>query len=51
MVNPLNDFAYTYIYENNKKLLASCYLTRSYISTIVLEAGLEPAQPLLAKGF
>ena len=40
MVNPLNDFAYTYIYENNKKLLVS-----------ILEAGLEPAQPLLAKGF
>ena len=34
-----------------KKLLASCYLTRSYIKHIVLEAGLEPAQPQWPRDF
>ena len=34
-----------------KKLLASLYLTRSYTIHIVLEAGLEPAQPQWPKDF
>ena len=34
-----------------KKLLASLYLTRSYTIYIVLEAGLEPAQPQWPRDF
>ena len=35
----------------HKKILASLRLTRTDYSFIVLGAGLEPAQPSLAKGF